>query len=197
MNGNSSIDDFFEKQAFAKEGLLKLRDLLLSKGLKETLKWGTPVYTFQNKNIVGIGSFKSYFGLWYFQGALLKDEKEILINAQEGKTKALRQLRFNTSSEIDEEVILSYTDEAIENQRAGKEIKVVRAKTLSLPLELKNILDKDNGFANSFKSLSPGKQREYAEFIASAKRENTRLTRLEKCIPMIFEGKGLNEHYKK
>ena len=155
------------------------------------------MYTYQGKNIVGIGSFKSYFGLWYYQGALLKDEKKILINAQEGKTKALRQIRFEGSKDIDADLIRSYTLEAIQNQKEGREIKAERNKAFSIALELKNILAKNEELSQSFTSLTYGKQKEYSEFIENAKRENTRIKRLEKCIPMILKGVGLNDSYKK
>jgi uncharacterized protein YdeI (YjbR/CyaY-like superfamily) len=86
--------------------LIVMREILCSTELKETIKWGTPVYTINDKNIVGLGSFKSYVGLWFYQGVFLKDEAGVLINATEGITKAMRQWRFNSVEEIDDRLIL-------------------------------------------------------------------------------------------
>jgi len=166
--------------------------------MTETIKWGAPVYTFERKNIVGIGAFKSYVGLWFFQGALLNDKKKKLINAQEGKTKALRQWRFNSVKEIEAEskTIKQYLKEAILNQKQGKEIKPERKKLLEIPKELNDFIKKDKKVKESFNSLSLSKQREYAEYISEAKRDETKLKRLFKIAPIILKGKGLNDKYR-
>ena len=95
-----TIDEFMENQGEHKKALIRLREIILSTGLIETIKWGSPVYTLNGKNIAGIGAFKSYFGIWFFQGALLQDLQKNLVNAQEGKTKALRQWRFKSIQEL-------------------------------------------------------------------------------------------------
>lgn len=197
MKANTSADTFFNKQAEYKDGLLILRQILLSTGLEESIKWGTPVYTYEGKNIVGIGAFKSYFGLWYFQGSFLKDEEKVLINAQAGKTKGLRQWRFNNAKEINKKLILTYTKEAIQNHKEGKQVKVERSVEFVLPHELQVEIDKSEKLKSSFYKLTKGRQKEYAEYIDSAKREATRLNRVQKIIPMIENGVGLNDHYKK
>ena len=94
MNSYKTADEYILNAPNGKEILIVLREIIRSTELKETVKWGGPVYTLNNKNVVGLGSFKSYTGLWFYQGALLKDEAGILINATEGVTKALRQWRF-------------------------------------------------------------------------------------------------------
>jgi uncharacterized protein YdeI (YjbR/CyaY-like superfamily) len=114
---------FFEKAGLWKDELGILREIVISTGLVETVKWGHPVYTLDGKNIVGLGSFKSYFGLWFFQGALLSDKAKRLINAQEGVTTAQRQMRFNSAAEIDRGMIIDYITEAIANHCSGKAIK--------------------------------------------------------------------------
>ena len=129
--------------------------------------------------------------------SFLKDEKKLFTNAQEGKTKALRQMRFESINEIDKNVVLVYVKEAIENQKLGKEVKADRTKKETIiPVELQIDLDKDSDYKNSLNKLTPGKQREYCEHIMSAKRENTKQSRLEKIKPMILKGIGLHDKYK-
>ena len=175
--------------------LEKLRIMLLSSELEEKMKWGIPTYCLKNKNVAGIGAFKSYAGLWFFNGVFLKDKANVLINAQEGKTKGLRQWRFETIDEIDEKLVRTYIEEAIQNQKAGKEIKPEK-KPLIIPDELKEALAADGKLSEIFDSLSLSCRREYAEHIAEAKREETRQKRLEKIIPMILNKEGLNDKYK-
>ncbi|MGB5894132.1 MAG: DUF1801 domain-containing protein [Ignavibacteriaceae bacterium] len=180
------------------QALILLRDILLSTQMTETIKWGVPVYTFEGKNIVGIAGFNSYAGLWFFQGALLKDMKKKLINAQTGKTKALRQWRFNSVKEIEEEskTIKQYLEEAILNQKQGKEIKSERNKQFEIPKEFNDIFKKHKKVKESFYSLSVPKQREYAEYISEAKRDETKQKRLSKIVPLVLKRKGLNDKYK-
>ena len=176
-----------------------LRELMRSTSLVETVKWGMPVYTLNNKNVAGFSAFKSWTGIWFFQGVFLKDPDRILINAQEGTTKVLRQWRFTSAEEIRKHSlsILAYLEEAIRNQEAGKEIKPERNKVLVIPEELEQALKRDPSFKKSFEALSISKKREYAEHIGSAKQEETRQQRLQKVIPMVLEGMGLNDKYKK
>jgi uncharacterized protein YdeI (YjbR/CyaY-like superfamily) len=166
--------------------------------MTETIKWGVPVYTFEGKNIVGIAGFKAYVGLWFFQGAMLKDKNKKLINAQDGKTKALRQWRFNSVKEIEAEskTIKQYLREAILNQKQGKEIKPERKKPFDIPKELNDIIKKYKKVKECFYSLSLPKQRDYCNYISEAKRETTKISRLEKIVPMILKRIGLNDKYR-
>lgn len=190
------VSAYLEKHDRWKKELEKLRAILLTTELTETIKWGAPTYTFNNKNVVGIGAFKSYCGLWFFQGALLNDTANVLYNAQEGKTKALRQWRFESEGEIDKKLILKYVQQAIDNQKKGLEIKPETNKTLVLGQELEALFKEDTAFKTAFYKLTPGKQREYAQYITDAKRAVTKIKRLEKIMPMILEGKGLHDKYK-
>jgi uncharacterized protein YdeI (YjbR/CyaY-like superfamily) len=195
MHSNKTVEEFLAKQSQWKNELIKLRQLLLETELGETIKWGIPVYTINNKNVVGIGSFKAYFGMWFFQGSFLSDPDQELVNAQDGKTKGMRQLRFTSLNDIDENLIRRYVAEAIQNQKEGKEIKVDRSKPLVIPDELKQSLAIDDELKGSFEQLKRGKQREYADYIIEAKREETKKKRIEKIIPMIRQGIGLNDKY--
>lgn len=174
-----------------------LRKIITSTELEETIKWSIPTYTINNKNVLGIGAFKNHLGLWFFQGVFLKDEEQVLRNAQDGKTKAMRQMIFNSVEEIDKDIVLKYVLDAIENQKLGKEIKPDRKKKgVDIPNELSDRLNADNELKSSFDSLAPYKQKEYCEHISSAKREATKLSRIEKILPMIKQGIGLNDKYR-
>lgn len=196
MKKVSSVEEYIEVNSHFSDALTLLRDLIISTQLDESLKWSAPVYSLNGKNVVGLGAFKQHFGIWFFNGVFLKDEQQLLVNAQE-KTKALRQMRFESIEDIDKAVVLAYVKEAIENQKLGKELKPERkGKTVVIPKELSTVLKVNSELNTSFKALTPGKQREYCEYIESAKRETTKQTRLDKITPMILKGVGLHDKYK-
>lgn len=173
----------------------QLHAIIRKTSLVETTKWGGSVYTHKNKNVLGIGSFKSYFGIWFYNGVFLKDEKKLLINANEENTKSLRQMRFTSVNEIDEKLILYYINEAIEIEEKGLFIPKEKKETI-IPELLQNEMDKNQELLSKFNAFSPYKQREFIEHLTSAKQEKTQLARLEKIIPLIVEGKGLNDKYR-
>ena len=191
-----SVEHYIETHPNWEQELFSLREIMQNTELEECIKWGAPVYALGGKNVVGIAAFKNHCALWFFNGALLKENTALLHNAQEEKTKALRQIRFEKGDEIKPEILQKYVTEAIQNQREGKEIKPVTDKKLVLPSELKEELKKDKDLKNSFQQLTKGKQREYADYISQAKREATKLSRLEKIKPMIKSGVGLHDKYK-
>ena len=196
MDRNKTVEEFISKKNEWKEALKKLRSILSSTEMEETVKWGAPTYTVQGKNVVGLGAFKSYVGIWFFQGVFLKDADNVLINAQDGKTKGLRQWRFNSVDDINEDLVLQYVNEAIQNQKEGKEIKPEKSKKVEIPEELLSALKAEVTLKESFEKLTPFKQKEYAEYITTAKREVTKMSRLEKIKPMILEGIGLHDKYR-
>lgn len=120
---------------------MELRELLNSTILTETIKWGGPVYTLNGKNLIGIGAFKNHSALWFFQGALLQKNTHLLVNAQERKTKALRQIRFQEDSKIDKKELLKYIDKTLSLHKQGKEIKPDVKKEILIPSELFNLLN--------------------------------------------------------
>jgi uncharacterized protein YdeI (YjbR/CyaY-like superfamily) len=196
MKKVTSVEEYIETHEKFSDALSILRNIINSTGLNEAIKWSAPVYDLNGKNVVGLGAFKNHFGMWFFNGVFLKDEHNLLVNAQEGKTKALRQMRFESINDINKDAVLAYVKEAIENQKAGKEIKPDRSKKETvIPQELKAVLERNTTLYKSFNVLSPSKQREYCEHIATAKREATKLSRLEKITPMILNGVGLNDKY--
>ncbi|MDB4582567.1 YdeI/OmpD-associated family protein [Draconibacterium sp.] len=197
MKRYRTVDEYILNAQNGKEIRLVLRDLINTTELIETIKWGAPCYTVHKKNVVGLVSFKSYVGLWFYQGALLKDEDKVLINAHEDKTKALRQWRFESVEDLDEKLILKYVNEAIQNEKQNKEIKANRSKQLLIPNELKQALKDDTQLEEYFNAFTKGKQREFAAYISEAKRAETRQSRLQKIIPFIQQNIGLNDKYRK
>jgi uncharacterized protein YdeI (YjbR/CyaY-like superfamily) len=189
-----------------------LRATIKETALQEDWKWNFPCYTINGRNVIGIGNFKNHFGIWFFQGVFLEDKNKLLRNAQDGKTKAMRSLYYESLEDIDPVILKKYVLEAIQNSKDGKEIKPDRSKKeIVIPVELESAFKSYNDeevytehgrsakaetLKTAFEALPPSKQREYAEHIGSAKQEATRLRRLEKCIPMILEGKGLHDKYK-
>ncbi|TQV74738.1 hypothetical protein FLL45_07185 [Aliikangiella marina] len=197
MQRSKTVNSFIDAHPDWRPAIEKLRNIILTTELTETFKWGAPTYTIDNKNVVGIGAFKSYVGLWFFNGSLLKDANKKLINAQAGKTKAMRQWRFSEAKDIKSNQILPYLKEAIALQKAGKVVPKTSSQTkLEIPIELQTALDQDEALAGQFAALTPYKRKEYAEHIGAAKRESTRQSRLQKCIPMILKGIGLNDKYR-
>ena len=195
MQKNSSVDDSIETAEYWRDGLRTLRRILLASGLEETVKWGGPCYTREGKNVVGLGAFKGYYGLWFFQGALLSDPQKVLISAQKGKTRALRQWRC-TDETVDTEAVASYLEAAIEVHNRGELIVPERGRPVEIPLELERALEGDQNARAAFADLTLGKRREYAEHVAEAKRAETRVRRIEKILPMIRAGVGLNDTYR-
>lgn len=196
LTDTQKVDAYIAKQTQWKEKLQQLRHIMRQTEMKEEVKWGKPTYTLDGKLVVGMADFKNHMALWFHQGVFLNDKHNKLVNAQEGVTKALRQWRFGREDEIDSNLVSEYVEEAIENAKAGKEMKPLRKKEVALSPLLKNAFEKDPALKEDFEKLTPGRQREYATYIAEAKREATRQSRLEKCIPLIKKGVGLHDKYK-
>jgi uncharacterized protein YdeI (YjbR/CyaY-like superfamily) len=175
----------------------RMQQIIAQTSLKKEFKWGTDVYTFQGKNIVAWGGFKSFFSIWFYNGVFLEDKEKVLVSASEGKTKSLRQWRFTPVEDMDEKKILAYINESIQTIKDGKELKPEKSKPKEVEGILKNALVSDTQLQSAFYSLTPGKQKEYIEYIEEAKQEKTKLSRLEKITPLILQGKGLHDQYKR
>ncbi|HOO09866.1 MAG TPA: DUF1801 domain-containing protein [Cyclobacteriaceae bacterium] len=196
MQSFKTVDEFISNAKQWKEELMQLREILRETELTEGIKWGAPIYTYKGKNVVGMAGFKSYVGLWFHQGVLLKDPKKKLINAQEGVTKALRQWRMASGKEIDARAIKAYVKEAIGHVEDGKKIKPLPRKKTAIPKELAAALKKNPAAGKAFKLLAPFKQREYSEYIAEAARPETKEKRIGKILPLVQKGMGLNDKYR-
>jgi len=176
--------------------LAAVASLIAKAPLEKSIKWGAEVFTYNGKNVVSYGGFKNYFTIWFYNGVFLKDKYKVLINAQDGKTKSLRQWRFTSKEEIDEKKILEYISEAIEIEKKGLKIKPEKFQSVPLSQLLVDAFTVDKKLKTAFEKLTPGRQKEYILYLNEAKQIATKHNRLEKIKPMIVQGVGLNDKYK-
>lgn len=178
------------------EELDRIASILDKFELVKTVKWGANVYTYNGKNVVSYGGFKNFFTIWFHNGVFLTDKHNVLINAQEGKTKSLRQWRFTSMKEISEKKISDYIKEAIEIEKRGLKISPAKTKPEPVPAIFASALKNNKQLKTAFEKLTPGRQKEYLQYLNEAKQEATKLKRLEKIKPIILEGTGLNDRFK-
>jgi len=190
---NPKVDWFFNKPTKWQDSYRELRDIVLSCDLTENLKWGCPCYS-NKDNIVLIQGFKDYCALLFMQGAILKDPKKILIQQTEN-VQAARQIRFTSLEEIikNKATIKSYIKEAIELDKAGIKVELKKTTEFAIPEEFQKVLDSMPDVNTAFNALTPGRQRGYLLFFGSAKQSKTREARIEKFVPQILNGKGLED----
>lgn len=191
---NPEVDWFFDKARQWQKEFVTLRSIVLDCGLIEQLKWGVPCYTFKNNNILLMHGFKDYCALLFHKGVLLQDAHGILIQQTENVQTA-RQIRFTSIREIiDQESILkSYIYEAIEVEKAGLKVELKKTDEFAMPEEFKALLNENSEIKAAFEALTPGRQRGYLLHFSQAKQSKTRVSRIEKNIPKILIGKGLND----
>jgi uncharacterized protein YdeI (YjbR/CyaY-like superfamily) len=191
---NPKVDFYFDKAGKWQEELDKLRPIVLDCGLLEELKWGCPCYTLQDKNIVLIHVFKEYCALLFFKGALLNDPEGILIQ-QTKNVQLPRQIRFTNASEITKmrSVLKAYIFEAMEVEKAGLKMKLKKTSDFTIPEEFQKKLNKTKGLKTAFNALTPGRQKGYIFYFSQPKQSKTRESRVEKYIPKILKGKGIND----
>jgi uncharacterized protein YdeI (YjbR/CyaY-like superfamily) len=190
---NTKADFYFNKGKWQKE-TQQLRKIVLDCDLKEELKWGCPCYTFEGKNIVLIHVFKEYFALLFFKGALLNDPEKILIQQTENVQSA-RQIRFTNLQEIVKmaQVIKAYIYQAVEVEEAGLKVPLKKTKDFTVPEELQDKLNEMPSLKTAFEALTPGRQRGYIFYFSQPKQSKTREARVEKYLPKILDGKGLDD----
>lgn len=191
---NPTVDFFFNKSTKWQDEYRALRTIALDCGLTEELKWGVPCYTLQNNNIVLIHGFKDYCALLFHKGALLKDEKAILIQQTEN-VQAARQIRFTSMNEIKrlEKVLKAYIKEAMKVEKAGLKVELKKTSEFKMPDEFRKVLEDVPELKKAFYALTPGRQRGYLLYFSSAKQSKTRESRIEKYFDKILNGKGLED----
>ncbi|RMA90889.1 YdeI/OmpD-associated family protein [Priestia megaterium] len=193
-NMNPKVDEFLTKAKKWKAEYETLRKIVLDCELTEDFKWMNPCYTFEKKNIVLMHGFKEYCALLFPKGSLLQDSHGILIQQTEN-VQGARQIRFTNVQEIAEKeaILKAYIYEAIEVEKAGLKVKVKKPEELIIPEELQHKFDEIPALKDAFTTLTPGRQRAYILHFSAAKQSKTRESRIEKCIPNILNGKGLND----
>jgi uncharacterized protein YdeI (YjbR/CyaY-like superfamily) len=191
---NPKVDALLTKTEQWQKEFKKLRSIILDCGLTEELKWGQPCYTFEKKNVVLIHGFKEYCALLFFKGALLKDPNGILIQQTEN-VQAARQIRFTDLREIVElePVLKTYIHHAVEVEAAGLKVNFKKTSDFTIPEEFITRLEEVPGLQDAFDALTPGRQRAYIFYFSQPKQSKTREARIEKYIPKILKGKGLND----
>jgi uncharacterized protein YdeI (YjbR/CyaY-like superfamily) len=191
---NPKVNWFFDKSTKWQEAYQELRDLALSFDLKEELKWGCPCYTLGKNNVFLIHGFKNYCALLFMKGAILKDPKSILVQQTENVQSA-RQIRFADHTEIlnKKSIIKAYIKNAIEVEKSGIRVKMKKTTEFKMPEEFQTALNEMSELKAAFYKLTPGRQRGYLLHFSSAKQSKTRNERIEKCIPKILDGKGLED----
>jgi len=191
---NPAIDFYFVKAKNWQEELKQLRLIVLDCGLNEELKWGVPCYTLHGSNIVLIHTFKDYCALLFFKGVLLADSNSVLVQ-QTKNVQAARQMRFTSLKELVKRkaVIKAYIHEAIEVEKAGLKVQLKHTKEFDSPEEFDRRLAKTAGLKTAFEALTPGRQRAYLLYFSAAKQSKTREARIDKFVPSILNGKGLDD----
>jgi len=191
---NPNVDFYFNKAEKWQQELAHLRTIILDCGLIEELKWGVPCYTLQNSNVVLIHVFKEYCAVLFIKGTLLSDPNGILIQQTEN-VQAGRQIRFTDVRDIVEmeTIIKAYVHEAIEVQKSGLKVDFKKSTELIYPEEFEMKLNEIPALKTAFDALTPGRQRAYILHFTAPKQPITRVSRIEKCLPQILAGKGLND----
>jgi len=191
---NPKVDFFFDKADKWQQELNLMRTISLECQLTEELKWGVPCYTFQNANIVLIHSFKEYCAFLFFKGSLLKDTDSILIQQSEN-VQAARQIRFTNLQEIIDlkAVLKTYIYQAVEVEKAGLKVELKKTSEFEVAEEFQKKLNEMPNLQKAFYALTPGRQRAYLLHFSQPKQSKTRESRVEKNIPNILDGKGLND----
>jgi uncharacterized protein YdeI (YjbR/CyaY-like superfamily) len=191
---NPKVDAFLTRQKKWKLEFVTLRRIILDCGLTEELKWGQPCYADEEKNIVLIHGFKEYCAILFHKGALLKDPKRILIQ-QTPNVQVARQIRFTSVEDVAklERTLKAYIREAIQVERAGLKLELKKTSDFPVPEELRVRLNRDHALKAAFDALTPGRQRGYLYYFSQAKQSKTRESRVEKCIPRIRQGLGLDD----
>lgn len=192
---NPIVDFYFNKASKWQAEVEQLRLILLDCPLHEELKWGCPCYTLGKNNVVLIHAFKDYCALLFFKGALLKDTEGILIQ-QTKNVQSSRQIRFTSLQQIQEleATIKAYVYEAIEVEKVGLKVTLKKISDYEVPEEFQKQLDKNVKLKAAFNALTPGRQRAYLFHFSEAKQSKTRESRIEKYIPHILKGKGMNDN---
>jgi uncharacterized protein YdeI (YjbR/CyaY-like superfamily) len=190
---NPKVDTFLRKTGRWQKEIAKLRSVILKTKLEENFKWGLPCYSHDDHNVVIIQPFKACLALMFFKGSLLKDSKKALVN-NGPNSQAARRLEFGSVQEITKKdsLIKAYIKEAVALEESGQKVEF-KKRPQAVPTELKKIFTQKPKFKKAFGSLTPGRQRAYILHFAGAKQSTTRTSRIEKCMPRILAGKGLQD----
>ncbi len=204
---NSGVDQYLEigcgrcplvgtpdcKVNFWRSELIALRDIILKSGLKEGIKWSNPCYTFDGKNILMLSALKNHALIGFFKGSLINDTHGILVSPGKNSQADRRLVYTDVVTVLDQEpIILEYIQQAVEVEKAGLKVEY-KKEPEPLPEELILVFEEEPELKLAFQKLTPGRQRGYILHFSQPKQPKTRFSRIEKAIPKIIMGKGINE----
>lgn len=189
---NPKVSDYIAHAKQWHDEMCKLRSILLTCGLEETVKWCKPCYMLEGHNVAIIQPFKSCCALMFFKGVLLEDTHNCL-RSQGPNSRSAMRLEFTSERDIVKRIVSGYAKQAIQLEREGRRVEQAKMSNTELPTELRDRLTSDRTLRSAFESLTPGRQRGYALYIGGAKQSKTRALRTEKCVPAILAGKGMND----
>ena len=193
-NAPREISDYISAMpAFSKQICTKLRTIILQadKNIVEDWKWG-PHYSCQGM-ICGYGAFKNHVKLTFYNGSAMKDPKRLFNHCVDNEFN--RSIKYTDAQQLDEKAIQEYVRESVEINKKGFR-RVVTSKTVQVPDDLQSALSKDKIASKFFGQLTPGYQKDFAEWVTSAKKSETRIDRISKVVAMCHEGRRMNDKYK-
>lgn len=173
------------------EELRLMREIVLSTELNEECKWGVPCYTINGKNVLTISALKNFASMGFFKGVLIEDKSKILTFPGEN-SQASKQYKCTDYKQLlkDEILLRDAIFQAIEIEKSGKKIDFKQKNELVYPQELLDKFAENEDLKFSFEALTPGRKRGYILHFTQAKQAETRVSRIQKLIPKILEGKG-------
>jgi uncharacterized protein YdeI (YjbR/CyaY-like superfamily) len=199
------IDLYIAKaKPFAQPILIHIRELVhkACPNVVETIKWSRPFFEYKGVILGNMSAFKEHcsFGFWGEEiGAVLREAKVI----QEGGMGSLGRITSIKDMPSNKEMLgflkqaTAFIDSGQYTSPIAARNKVVKAPkpAIEAPPEFTQALKANKKAATVFAAFSPSCQREYTEWIAEAKRPETRDKRITQAIEMIAEGKQRNWKY--
>lgn len=195
MKTDPRIDAYIARQAdFARPILEHLRAVLheaCPQG-EETLKWSSPSFMYKGKILAGFAAFKAHatFGYWSGSQVLEANPEQQSAMGQFGRLTALDDLPPRA-------MLVALTGKAMTLIDEG--VKPIRNKhkkpPFSVPQDLRAAIDAVPAAKATFENFSPSQQREYADWVSEAKRDETRAKRLAQSVIWLAEGKRRNWKY--
>jgi uncharacterized protein YdeI (YjbR/CyaY-like superfamily) len=194
-NASVEINKYIDAlPAWSKSICKKLRNIAIKAdtSMIEDWKWGPNYYC--EGMVCGFAAHQKFVNFVFFQGALLKDKRKVLI--QNGGSLHNRHIKITDVKDIDEDLLLEYLIESIDNNKKGKKLLVTKDKTVTVPADVKKAFSLSN-VLNNYEQMSFSHRKEYMLWINDAKKEETRTKRINKAIEVLKKKQGLNDKYLK
>ncbi len=189
---NDKVDAYISRSEKWPDEMAALRSVLLDRGLTEEIKWGKPCYSHDGTNLAIMQEMKAFLALMFFKGALMDDPDEVL-ESQGPNSRSAKRMCFTSVDDVVRSTgtLEAYISEAIRVEAEG--LEVGPAPEPEWVEELQERLDHDPALRTAFEDLTPGRRREYNLYFSDAKQAKTRISRIEKYVPKILDGKGFRD----